>query len=77
MSTTDTTTPRPTVPDPREVPVIPLWPDTGQILGLGRAATYASAKRGEIPTLPLSGKLRVPTAALRRMLGLDLEDDPR
>ncbi|MCL4853141.1 MAG: helix-turn-helix domain-containing protein [Bryobacteraceae bacterium] len=45
-----------------------LWPDTGQILGLGRNATYDAAARGEIPTIRIGRRLLVPRAALDRML---------
>ena len=43
-------------------------PDAGMLLGLARNASYEAAKRGEIPTLRFGGKLRVPTAALRKMI---------
>lgn len=43
-------------------------PDAGIVLGLARNASYEAAKRGEIPTLRFGGKLRVPTAALRKMI---------
>ncbi len=43
-------------------------PDAGKLLGLARNASYEAAKRGEIPTLRFGGKLRVPTAALRKMI---------
>jgi hypothetical protein len=48
-----------------------LWPETGRILGLSRSATYDSAARGEIPTLRFGRRVVVPTAALRRLLGMD------
>lgn len=65
------------LPDPEEQPTVPLWPTAGQALGLQRSATYAAAKRGDIPTLFGPGRRAlVPTAALRRMLHLDpLKDD--
>lgn len=59
------------IPNPDQQPTIPLWPTTGDILGLGRSATYDAAHRGEIPTIKLGRRLVVPTAALRRMLGVD------
>ena len=37
------------IPLPQEQATMPLWPDVGQILGLGRSATYDAAARGEIP----------------------------
>lgn len=53
---------------------MPLWPDTGQALGLSRASAYDAAARGEIPTIRIGRRILVPTAALRRMLAMD---DPR
>jgi hypothetical protein len=50
---------------------VPLWPTAGQALGLGREATYAGARRGDIPALRIGKKYVVPTPPLRRMLGLD------
>ena len=51
--------------------VLPLWPQTGKILRLGRGATYAAAARGEIETVDFGRLKRVPTAWLRRRLGLE------
>lgn len=59
------------LPTPEESPTVPLWPITGQALGLSRNGAYDAAARGEIPTIRLGRKLVVPTAALRRMLQLD------
>jgi hypothetical protein len=51
--------------------VLLLWPETGRLLHLGRGATYAAAERGEIETVDFGRLKRVPTAWLRRRLGLD------
>jgi hypothetical protein len=51
--------------------VLPLWPDTGEILNLRRNATYAAAARGEIKTIDFGRLKRVPTSWLRAKLGLD------
>ncbi len=40
----------------------------GKSLGLGRNSAYEAAKRGEIPTIRIGGRLLVPIEALRRML---------
>jgi excisionase family DNA binding protein len=48
--------------------VMPLWPEAGRALGLSRNATYDAARRGEIPTVRFGKLIKVPTAALRRML---------
>jgi len=45
----------------------------GKVLGIGRARAYKSAWAGEIPTIRLGKALRVPTAPLRTMLGLDTQ----
>jgi hypothetical protein len=48
--------------------VMPLWPDAGRALGLSRNATYDAARRGQIPVVRFGKLIKVPTAALRRML---------
>jgi len=54
---------------PNEKMVYRLWPEAGQLLGLGRSATYRAARAGQIPNVKI-GKLRlVPRAALEQMLG--------
>ena len=47
---------------------VPLWPDAGKALGLSRNSTYDAAKAGEIPTVEFGCTIRVPLAALRKML---------
>lgn len=42
----------------------------GQMLGIGRSATYRARKAGEIPTVKVGRQFRVPSAPLKRMLGL-------
>jgi excisionase family DNA binding protein len=42
--------------------------EAARILGYSRNTAYAAAKRGELPTIRLGRKLRVPRAALIRML---------
>jgi hypothetical protein len=59
------------VPTADERPTLPVWPDTGQALGLSRSATYDAVNRGDIPTLRIGGRILVPTAGLRRLLHLD------
>ncbi len=46
-------------------------PRAGQILGLGRAASYEAAKRGEIPVIAIGRRKLVPVRALEEMLKLD------
>lgn len=52
-------------------PLLPLWPETGEILGLSRGATYDAANRGDIKTISLGRLKRVPSAWLKAKLGLD------
>jgi hypothetical protein len=54
-----------------------LWPDAGRTIGLGRAAAYEAAKRGQIPVLRFGRRLLVPRKALDRLLdGLDFAAQP-
>jgi hypothetical protein len=47
-------------------------PDVGRICyGLSRGGSYDAAARGDIPTIKLGRIMRVPTAPLRRQLGLE------
>jgi hypothetical protein len=64
-----------TLPDPGERPTVPLWPDAARAFGLGWARAFERARRGELPftIFRLGRSYRVPTAALRRALGLDPE----
>lgn len=43
--------------------------EAGELLGLCRSSAYRAAQRGEIPTIRLNGRLHVPTARLRALLG--------
>ena len=62
------------LPDPVEKPT--LTPDeTAKVLGLGRTATYEAIRRGEIPSLRFGRSVKVPTAALLRLLGHDPDSD--
>ena len=44
-------------------------PEAGRIVGLGKNASYDAAHRGELPVLRFGRILRVPRAALERLLG--------
>lgn len=44
-------------------------PEAGRrYFGLGRNASYEAARRGEIPTIKIGGKIRAPVVLLERML---------
>ena len=45
-----------------------LVPQAGEMLGLTRNASYAAAKRGDIPSIRIGKLLRVPKAAFDRLL---------
>lgn len=46
-------------------------PDAGAIFyGLSRNGSYEAAKRGDIPTIPIGRKKRVPVAVIAARLGL-------
>jgi hypothetical protein len=50
---------------------VPVWPHAGKALGLSRNSSYGAARRNEIPTVKIGNRLSVPTARLRKMLGLE------
>lgn len=43
-------------------------PEAGRLLGLNRAKAYAAAAAGEIPTIRFGRLMKVPKAALDRLL---------
>ncbi len=43
-------------------------PEAANYLGIGRNSAYEAARAGQIPTIRIGRLLRVPTAALERML---------
>ena len=60
------------IPTPEEQPTVTVE-QAGAWLGLSRSSAYEAARRGEIPTLRFNRRLRVPTAKLRVLLGIDPE----
>jgi excisionase family DNA binding protein len=42
--------------------------EAGKLLGYSRNSVYSAAKTGELPTIRLGRKMRVPRIALERML---------
>jgi hypothetical protein len=59
------------LPDPEEQPLMTIAEAGRRAYGLARSASYAAAARGELPTIPQGRRKLVPTAALRRKLGMD------
>ena len=45
-------------------------PVAGAILNLNRSASYEAARRGDIETIKIGRLLKVPTAPLRKKLGI-------
>jgi excisionase family DNA binding protein len=45
--------------------------EAGKVFGMCRNKAYAAAAKGEIPTIKFGGSLRVPTAVVRKQLGLE------
>jgi len=58
------------MPDPEQTPVITV-DHAAEILGLSRTAAYRAVSAGRIPSLRYGRRLLVPTAELRRQLGLN------
>jgi excisionase family DNA binding protein len=52
-------------------PTISPWPAAGKALGVSRKATYAAVKSGDLPSIRIGRAIRIPTAPLRRQLGID------
>ena len=56
-------------------------PEAGRIyFGLSRNGSYEAARRGELPTIRIGARLRVPVCRLERMLegiNTDQRRDPR
>jgi hypothetical protein len=50
---------------------LPLWPETGKVLGLRRGTTYAAAQSGDIKTIRFGRLLKVPTAWLKAKLDIN------
>lgn len=60
------------VPDPREQPVMRLWPEVGPLLGLKRSASFDAYHRGELPfpCWKIGAVVVCPTAKVLEALGL-------
>jgi excisionase family DNA binding protein len=49
-------------------------PEAGALLGLSKNASYEAAKRGDFPTIKLGKLIRVPKAALHRLLDIPTKE---
>jgi excisionase family DNA binding protein len=45
--------------------------EAGKVFGMCRNTAYAAAAKGEIPTIKIGRSLKVPTALVRKQLGLE------
>lgn len=61
-----------TIPDPRTEPTISVQ-RAAELLGISRVSAYNAASSGELPTIRIGSRLLVPTAALLRMLGHNID----
>jgi hypothetical protein len=50
--------------------------EAGCVLGLGRSSSYRACRNKQIPNIKIGGRFIVPTAPLRRMLGLEPQLSP-
>ena len=46
-------------------------PEAAAVLGISRDSAYRAAERGDIPSIRIGKRVVVPTARLRKLLGLD------
>ena len=45
--------------------------DAAKALGVGKYSAYVAIKAGELPSIKVGRKIKVPTAPLRRLLGIE------
>jgi hypothetical protein len=57
--------------DPMRHPVLDVEV-AGRLVNLSRPSAYRAAAKGELPTIRMGRRLVVPTAALRKLIGLDV-----
>jgi excisionase family DNA binding protein len=56
--------------DPESRPTVSV-DEAAIVLGISRSTAYTAVKTGDLPVLSFGRRLRVPTAALVRMLKID------
>jgi excisionase family DNA binding protein len=56
--------------DPAVHPTVSV-DEAAKVLAISRGTAYEGIRTGQIPSIRIGGRIRVPTAALRRMLQLD------
>ncbi|WP_395158926.1 excisionase family DNA-binding protein [Ilumatobacter sp.] len=60
----------PTVPDPKDRPTLSVH-EYAALMEVGLSTAYASIEAGQVPVIRIGRRIRIPTAAVRRMLQLD------
>ncbi len=72
MTVQSTAVPQPVMPmpDPVVQPTMTVA-ETCEVLRISRDSAYRAAREGDLPVIRLGRRMLVPTAALRRMLGID------
>jgi excisionase family DNA binding protein len=57
-------------------PLVYTAEETAKLLKLGRTACFEAIRRGDIPSVRIGRSIRIPRHALKRMLGVQEDDDP-
>jgi excisionase family DNA binding protein len=58
------------LPDPESEPTVSVE-RAGRCVGISRGSAYQAVARGELPSIRMGGRIRVPSVALLRLLGRD------
>lgn len=58
------------MPDPSVKPTLSVE-EAAVLLGIGKNQAYSAVQRGDIPSLRVGRRLLVPTASLRKLVGID------
>ncbi len=58
------------LPDPYRMPTLTVA-QVAELYGISRATAYEGVRTGDIPSIRVGRRILVPTAAVRRLLGLE------
>jgi excisionase family DNA binding protein len=61
--------------DPKITPTISV-DEFAAVAGIARSTAFAAVRAGEVPSIRFGKRIRIPTAAVRRMLELDVVAEP-
>ena len=59
----------------RTKPTVPLWPVVGLVLDMSKGSVYEAAHSGDIDVIKIGSRYKVPTAPLRKKLGIEAAKD--